>query len=417
MSETSEPQEETPKIGLAGFNNIGNTCFMNSGLQLIIHCFTILSFLLEDDDGNATYKDYLHKGGLRFIGEKIRKKNKIPDSQEVMVKRSDLNDFKENSFTQKLANIVKIIMKKGNSVITPREFKSVLENKFKIFQGRQQHDAHEFLINVIDTMYEETSVEGEPSINNIPDSINDYIDLVEQTKKELCQTTIIEEKRMILEKLSNFKKANREIINRYNGLLYIIQEYKKNYSPLISQLKVFLVHTYRCKNCGFENCKHAVDTIISLDVTSSIQQSFEKMCVDEVIDYTCSSCSVFGKAITNCKIYKTPLVLFVHLKRFEHLPNGKTRKDDTYVEIPKILDINPYCEQGMMSENNLSNRYTLIGISNHHGGMNYGHYTANCTGISDPENWYEFDDNRVSRWEGDKIDTGSAYIAMYQMIM
>ncbi len=416
-NETTENSTETvPKMGLAGFVNIGNTCYMNSGLQLLLHCLPLIDFLIEDEEGNATYQNYLHRSGLRQIGNKIRKENKIPDSQEVMVKKSQLEEFKENSFTKKLADIVKIIMKKGNSLITPREFKEILGDKYEEFQGRRQHDAHEFLINVIDTLYEETAVEAEPVMNNIPETITQYIELLTQTKNALKGASDLEERKLILENLSAFKRENSATINRYDGLNYIIREYKKNYSPLISQLRVFLVHNYKCKNCGYETSRHAVDTVLSVDLTPSLPQSLNKMCTDEEISFTCSGCNLAGKAITNCRIYKTPLVLFIHLKRFEQLQNGRTRKDESFVNIPKLLDLNPYCDEGMMAENNLSNVYELKGICNHHGGLNHGHYTANCTGIIDPENWYEFDDSCVSKWDGDKIDIASTYMAMYQMV-
>ena len=70
----------------------------------------------------------------------------------------------------------------------------------------------------------------------------------------------------------------------------------------------------------------------------------------------------------------------------------------------------------MIPENNLSNKYVLKGISNHHGGLNGGHYTADCAGIADPNNWYHCDDSHVSKWETNNINTSDTYLLMYEMI-
>ena len=61
--------ELSSRVGKCGFVNIGNTCYMNSILQLLLHCKPIINFLLEID-GEKKYTLYLRKNISKKIKEK-----------------------------------------------------------------------------------------------------------------------------------------------------------------------------------------------------------------------------------------------------------------------------------------------------------------------------------------------------------
>ena len=54
---------------------------------------------------------------------------------------------------------------------------------------------------------------------------------------------------------------------------------------------------------------------------------------------------------------------------------------------PEIIDISDYCDESTKIILNLNLKYKLTGISNHFGGMNGGHYTANCRCLINENNW------------------------------
>ena len=57
--------------------------------------------------------------------------------------------------------------------------------------------------------------------------------------------------------------------------------------------------------------------------------------------------------------------------------------------------------------------YELVGVVNHSGEINFGHYTADC---KNPINgrWYHFNDSSVSEMSmGENVDSSSPYLLFY----
>lgn len=414
MSEMSSAK--LPKIGIAGFKNLTNTCYMNSVLQLLLHCKPIINFLIRDEEDIGKYKDYLERAGLRRIAEKIRKDKNISGDEEISVSISQVNNFCERSITKQLADIVNIIMKKGNHIITPSLFKESIDRKIPTFKGYYQHDAHELLLLLLDNIFEETGINSDPIINNVPDIINDYLQVLTDTKK-IIKEGDKERSRLAIEYLNQFKRQYYNVIHRYEGLSYMIKEYKKRYNPMIFQLKSFLINVTTCSGCNNITSNYEVNPIITIPTKSNIDECLNHFIKeDNIEDYNCTICECKKRAVRSTRFFKTPMILFLHLKRFRCLSNNRYIKDDRIVEIPQTLDLNPYCDPNMITETNVSNKYVLKGIINHMGQLNGGHYTADCAGLTDPQHWYNFDDSYVSRWESNNINTSNAYILMYEMI-
>ncbi len=93
-----------------------------------------------------------------------------------------------------------------------------------------------------------------------------------------------------------------------------------------------------------------------------------------------NSNKVYTKAIKQYLICDLPRILTIHLKRFQQ-QGFRLEKSNKHVNFPLILNMAPYTSKMCI---NLSNKksqvsevlYSLYGIVEHSGKLNFGHYTA-----------------------------------------
>eukprot|EP00121_Abeoforma_whisleri_P007845 Awhi_evm1s7176 len=65
------------------------------------------------------------------------------------------------------------------------------------------------------------------------------------------------------------------------------------------------------------------------------------------------------------------------------------------------------------TESDSDDSYDLVSVSNHHGGLHGGHYTAYCKNHRDSK-WYHFDDSRVSEVDEKEVkENDDAYVLFY----
>jgi len=410
------PEVRDSKIGLCGFRNIGNTCYMNSVIQLLIHSKNFVKFVLKIEDGKGQYEDFLQEATIDKIATLTRKRLNLTESERVSIDRSDIVEVIESSITKQLAEIVNTIINKGNSIITPISLKRSIDKKLSYFRGASQQDAHELLIQLLGCIEEETGIESEPEINNVPLYIKEYLQLLEQVKTLIKNTSDIEEKKAIISKFNEYRKQNKTMVNNYMGVVHMEKYFKKRYNPFIYQYMAFGINKIECLNCKNVNTNFEDISVLTLGVKSSLKECLDTFIQpEEVDDYKCCVCDSIQKAVKTTKLWRTPHLLFIHFKRFKMHGTGKILKDNTNISIPHNINLLNYCDESLYTENSLVPNYRLKGISNHHGGMGGGHYTADCACLINENVWYNFDDSRVSRYSNSNIDTSSAYILMYEL--
>ena len=128
--------------GRTGLYNIGNTCFMNSGLQCLSNCYVLTKYFLLD-----LYENDINLDNKLGSGGKI-----------AAIYRKLLED----------------LWKGDENAINPSYFKSIFAQFVRKFSGYAQQDSNEFLIYLLDKIHEDLN-----SITTKP-----YIEIEEKGKDE-----------------------------------------------------------------------------------------------------------------------------------------------------------------------------------------------------------------------------------------
>ncbi|CAM0957127.1 unnamed protein product [Alopecurus aequalis] len=108
--------------GLTGLHNLGNTCFMNSAIQSLVHTPPLVEYFL---------KDYT---------QEINTENPLGLQGELAVA---------------FAELLRKLWSAGRTSVPPRAFKSKLSRFAPQFSGYNQHDSQELLAFLLDGLHED----------------------------------------------------------------------------------------------------------------------------------------------------------------------------------------------------------------------------------------------------------------------
>jgi ubiquitin carboxyl-terminal hydrolase 4/11/15 len=123
----------------------------------------------------------------------------------------------------------------------------------------------------------------------------------------------------------------------------------------------------------------------------------------------CPNCDKKVKAAKKMDIWLPAHTMIIHLKRFDH--NGN--KINNVITFPiNDFNINPYMAE--YSKKLSTYNYNLIGVVNHIGSMNGGHYFSHVKSITD-NNWYCINDDDIIKITESDIISENAYILFYQI--
>ena len=134
----------------------------------------------------------------------------------------------------------------------------------------------------------------------------------------------------------------------------------------------------------------------------------------EEIEMKCSQCD-HPKHNQTTSVCKPPDVLAVQLQRFNHsFKNGKLihRKLETMVKVPlENFNFSKYVNTSARGSRPV--QYDLMGVVNHKGGVNAGHYIAYAKNDENGK-WYCYNDRVCSEIDAAKVVTPMAYVMFFK---
>ncbi|XP_042060900.1 ubiquitin carboxyl-terminal hydrolase 23-like [Salvia splendens] len=305
------------RIG-AGLRNLGNTCFLNSVLQCLTYTAPLAAYLQSGK----------HQNSCCTAG------------------------FCALCAIQK--HVSRALQSSGR-ILEPKDLVSNLRCISRSFRNARQEDAHEYMVNLLESMHRCCLPSGVPS-----------------------------------ESPSAYEKS---LVHKIFG------------GQLRSQVK--------CMQCS--HCSNKFDPFLDLSLeihkSDSLHKALAHFTSRELLDggareYLCDQCKEKVKASKQLTVQKAPLVLAVHLKRFSSYAPGQ--KVDKRVAFEPTLDLKPFVSDPYDGDL----KYTLYGVLVHYGWSTHsGHYY--CFVRTSSGMWYSLDDNQVVQVNERKVLEQKAYMLFY----
>jgi ubiquitin C-terminal hydrolase len=412
-------EEDVPNNGITGLNNMGNTCYLNSVLQIVSHVDGFRNFLFKGE-----FTEHL-KGEL------------------------------EDSLFYQTYRIIKHLWDTSEKHLSPKSFKKKFVEKQTQFMGFEQQDSHEAMHFLLDHLHEEIARPVNLNIN-LPPELNEYFDFCDK----YYQMFELDKDAKIDKGVLKILDSKLEDTIDYFGMKYY-HKLAKKYSVIADLFQSITSSVIKCPDCShvsvnFDNTymieieipelkdeeiidseiykklyeqkkeelkeKKIADDLISkfclnelkhkqIYKLSDLLMNFQKQ---EILDndnlWNCEICEKKVNGIKQTKIFKNPEYLIIHFKRFKHVTiNEETRiiKIKNLITYEKFLEIKP-----LMVKNTNGTKYELLGGINHMGEYQFGHFTNFA---KNGDKWYNFNDDSVSDINCTGIPlTPNAYMLVYK---
>ena len=357
--------------GLSGLCNLGNTCYINSCLQILSHCYELHEVINIITNINNTLKS------TTLISDTL-----ISDT----LNSTTLNT---NNLILKEWNDLKDLMWSKNCVVSPNRFLNAIHHistikDRELFSGYAQNDLPEFLIFLFDCFHE--ALERKVSITINGNSENNIDELA--------------------------KKCYEMIKNMYSD----------SYSEMIDLF--FGIHVSLIISSADSNQIMSITpepfSIINLPIPHAINNNQEFSIYDCFDLYTqfevlegenawFNDATNAKENVNKCiKFWSLPNILIVDFKRF----NNANKKLNNIIKTPLLgLDLSKY----VVGYNKDKYIYELFGICNHNGECLGGHYSAYVKNSN--QKWYHFNDTNVNEISESQLITPKGYCYFYRKLL
>ena len=187
----------------------------------------------------------------------------------------------------------------------------------------------------------------------------------------------------------------------------------QDYSEIVVKIHSDTIRNHKKLNSLLTNHSEKYpDGSITLNNCFEALTNPEKL--DEANKWFCEKCKQHTRANFRLSIKELPPILVIHLKRFKKASHGSHTKITDLVDFPlEDLKMADFTTDPQLPENQIT--YSLFGVVNHSGSVNFGHYTSVVANRTNPEQWVECDDETTQTYEnGPHFYKNRAYILFYK---
>uniref|UniRef100_A0A1D1ZJH4 ubiquitinyl hydrolase 1 n=1 Tax=Anthurium amnicola TaxID=1678845 RepID=A0A1D1ZJH4_9ARAE len=350
--------------GLRGLNNLGNTCFMNSVLQVLLHTPPRRNYFLCDR----------HK---REACPQRRRRRKGGAHAEVPCLACDLNSVFSAAFSG------------DRTPYSPAGFLYSWWQHAANLATYEQQDAHEFFISMLDRIHEKE----QPSLHNR--GIGDCHCIAHTVFSGVLRSDVT---------------------------CTVCGFTSTTFDPCVD----IPLDLEPC--CSTKQTDKTSESFRTSTLTGCLDHFTrpEKLGSDQKL--YCQHCGVRQDTLKQMSIRRLPLVLCFHIKRFEHsLVRRMLKKIDQYLQFPFSLDMTPYLSSPIVrnrfgnrifafegdesdASGELSSEFEVFAIVSHSGKLESGHYV---TYLRLRNQWYKCDDAWVTQVSEGVVRASQGYMMYY----
>jgi len=446
---------EKENSGLVGFRNLGDTCYMNSTLQCLVHCPPLVGlFCSSEFDVDRPGKAPLVHDFSKLLRNVWQGNRRVLAPQDILRDVMKLNDvflgYQQQDAQELLLCILGNLDDMTQRVLplppTKKDLKILAkfeEQERKEQEGKDQ-EMESLVIGATVTIVTEVNEKGRYGVklNKVGKCISLRAQNLVPEDVENCK----EDEDM--EEEENKKKEKPKKLSRPPPR-------KAFRSPITDIFSGCLRNETECLECGHVSkvLNNFQDLSLPIPGSEMVDRTVEErkatppprqglfgslltavgltnsqttldICLhsfctsEELIDsekYHCEKCKRKVNAKKVMSIALLPDVLVLHIKRFNyHAGFWGGSKKTTLVDFEATMDMRSYLHPDFVDhDQNENSEFELYGLVRHNGSLSGGHYVAYCRRPDDAEKWYCFDDRSVYDIPLSKVLQKEAYLLFY----
>uniref|UniRef100_A0A674AS42 Ubiquitin carboxyl-terminal hydrolase n=1 Tax=Salmo trutta TaxID=8032 RepID=A0A674AS42_SALTR len=414
------PLKRRPTVtpGVTGLRNLGNTCYMNSILQVLSHlhifreCFLRLELLasavhgqlLVPSPGGPVSSSPLAQRRGPQVGVGLSGGASRARSMELIQPKEPSS--KHISLCHELHTLFQVMWSGKWALVSPFAMLHSVWQLIPAFRGYAQQDAQEFLCELLDKVQHE----------------------LESTGTHTPPAGVSTGQRHLI----------KQVLSVVNTIFH---------GQLLSQVTCLAcdhrsntVEPFWDLSLEFPERYHSNSRESAAQVSCQLTEMLAKFTETEALEgniYACDQCNskrrrfsskpvILTEAQKQLMVHKLPQVLRLHLKRFRWSGRNHREKIGVHVSFDQLLNMEPYCCRDPSPKGSPCSSpapagspcpkhflYELSAVVMHHGkGFGSGHYTAYCYN-KEGRFWVHCNDSKLNVCSVEEVCRAQAYILFY----